>query len=454
MINAGLDPVNTSHGAVMAIVRVTFLLSFGLFQTLAFAQGKEAKPAAAPGQNADTVVFLAQANLERLVMIEARQEHRRLLTIVPVGAFKRGFSLFIAQKHLANKDQLRSAVAAFLPSIFEFSSPRLAIYEDRNPCSDGDESKSNKPTISVAGMPFFELDSEALAVFEILNVNKRMPAKTTSGLSRQEVAELTALGKAGYGIVKVTYTPSKESSKAVKVMPALHLAWEDSSAPLRSLVVGKLNTIVERLYLSPESVEVLDGVQLSSFPTGIELPPEAAAVFPSIYTDWAAAVLAKEQVIRGFTGPTNRCELCYDKPPTLEVLRSAGVFWQPKLPDVNPSILRGQKVDTPSPALDTWLSRHILQKPKNKQLLISGRIERSSVGRSFIEQGSVQRPFLGEIFCPAMEGYKKSLIEQRKKTIVALNSLSGWNEEKLKTRTGNVGAVRPTWFQEHWENKP
>jgi hypothetical protein len=438
----------------MAIVNATVLL-VGLLllaQSSARAQGKNAAPAANPSPNVDTVVFLAQADLERLVMVEARQEQKRLLSVVPVGRFKKSFNIYIAQKNLVSKDQARTGGANFLPALFEFTAPRLAVYSDKNPCSDGTGSKEQQPMISVAGIPFFKIDAGSTAKYEVLNPSKKM---LLTGLSKQEQDVLQALANVGFGIVQATFVPSMESSDSVKVMPALHLAWEDANKAYSSQIVGKHGAVVERLFLSPESVEVLGNVKLTSFPTGIELPPEAADVFPSIYTDWAAGVLAKEEVIKAYTGPLNRCELCYEKPPTSDVLHNAGVFWQTKTAGANPTTLRGRTIDGPAgQALETWLSRHLLKKTKNKDLLFSATYEGASVSRSFVEQGSVERPFLGEIICPAMEGYQKKLTERREKTLVALNALNGWNEQKLKTKTDDAGVVRPSWFQEHWEKKP
>ncbi len=436
----------------MAIVKATVLMVLALSQTLALAQNKSAETS--EGEPSDTVVFLGQSDLERLVMIEARQDQRRLLTLVPVGAFKQSFKLFIAHKKLTAKDQVRSGSASFLPALFEFSSPRLAVYSDTNPCVDGKAIKNEQASRSVAGIPFFKIDGGATAKFEVINLTKKSPSSILSALTIPEKTQISVLAKAGYGILQVTFAPSKESSGTVKVMPALHIAWEDPTPGHRSQVVGKHGAIVDRLFLAPQTVETLHNVTLTSFPTGIELPAEAAAVFPSLYTDWAAGVLAKEQVIRGYSGPLNRCELCYEKPPTLEVLQSAGVFWPTNLPAVNPATLRGQKADAPSgPAGDTWLSRHVLKKQKLKPLAIATVSEGSSVARSFVEQGSVERPFLGEILCPAMEGYQKTLSARREKNLVALNALNGWNEDKLKTKTDDAGVIRPSWFQQHFEKR-
>ena len=436
----------------MAIVKASLVsLAFLLSQSLAMAQGKGETSAVSAVANVDTVVFLAQADLERLVMVEARQEQKRLLSVIPVGAFKQNFTLYIAQKNLVGKDQARTGGANFLPALFEFSSPRLAVYTDKNPCSDGSVNKDQQPTASVAGLPFFSIDAGATAKNELINLSKKSPLP---GLSKDELAELQRLANAGFGVLKVTFVPSKDSSGKIKVMPALHLAWEDANKTYGSRVIGKHGAVVERLFLSPETVEILGNATLTSFPTGIELPSEAAAVFPSIYTDWAASVLAKDEVIRAYTGPVNRCEICFDKPPSSEVLHNAGVFWQTKTSGVNPTTLRGRTIDGPAgQALDTWLSRHLLKKVKNQALTFTATYDSSSVSRSFVEQGSVERPFLGEINCPAMEGYQKKLSERREKTLMALNSLNGWNEQKLKTKNDDAGVVRPSWFQDHWEKK-
>jgi hypothetical protein len=444
----------------MAIVNTVALLFVLFAQAAAFAQGKVKETASVGGtETADTVVFLAQSDLERLVMIEARHEQRRLLTIVPVGKFQKSFSLYIAQKKLAAKDQVRTASASFLPSLFEFSSPRLAVYADKNPCSQNAEQKNDQAndqaSVSVAGMPFFKIDTGATATFDLLSPAKKAFSPNLSGLSKTEKDQITALAKAGFGIVQISFKPTKESGSSVRVMPAFNLAWEDTAPIHRSQIVGKHSAIVDRLFLAPEAVELLENVEMASFPTGIELPHEAAAVFPSIYNDWAAGVLAKGHVIKGYAGPVNRCELCYDKPPSAEVLHNAGVFWQAKVPDVNPANLRSKKMEAPSgSALDTWISRHVFKKSKVTPLRISAKTERSSVTHSFVEQGSVERPFLGEILCPAMDGYQKQLVERRSKTLIALNSLSGWNEEKLSAKTDDAGVVRPSWFQEHWQKKP
>jgi hypothetical protein len=437
----------------MAIVKALLVpLAVLLSQSLAMAQGKGVTSEVNATANVDTVVFLAQADLERLVMVEARHEQKRLLSLIPVGAFKQNFTLYIAQKNLVGKDQVRTGGANFLPAVFEFSSPRLAVYTDKNPCSDGASNKDQQPTASVAGVPFFKIDAGSTAKNELINLNKK---SLLPGLSKEESAELQRLAKAGFGVLRVTFFPSKESSGKIKVMPALHLAWEDANKTYSSRVIGKQGAVIERLFLSPETVEILGNATLTSFPTGIELPHEAAAVFPSIYTDWAASVLAKDEVIRAYAGPVNRCELCFDKPLSSEVLHNAGVFWQTKTSGVNPTILRGRAIDGPAgQAMDTWLSRHLLKKMKNQPLDFVATYEGSSVSRSFVEQGSVERPFLGEIICPAMEGYQKKLAERREKTLAALNSLNGWNEQKLKTKTDDAGVVRPSWFQEHWEKKP
>lgn len=405
-------------------------------------------------ENPETVIFAGNTTFDRLVLVEARQQKRRILTLIPAGSFRSAFSLVIAQKNLKDKDQVHSGASDFLTALAEFSSPRLAVYSDKNPCirddSPKDAGESKKPTMSVAGLPYLKAGTGSDVKFEILNIKDRSWANGLKGLSPADKSALKVLASGGYGVVRVGFNPGKEKSKPAVLQKAVQIAWESETDRQSTVIHGKNAVLVERFFLGSESVERPTEGSATLFPTGVELPHEAAAVFPSVYQDWQSAVLAKNGMVRGYSGPVNRCDVCYERPPEGEQLRQAGVFWASTTPPDSAS-LRVKPVGVA--VSETYLSRHLFKKNAGNPLVIGTTVEKASVNNGFVEQGSVQKPFLGEIFCPAMEGYQKLLTERREKTVAALNELSGWNEKKLTSVSTEAGVLRASWYQDHFQEK-
>jgi hypothetical protein len=420
----------------------------------------KSKPAGvkAPVSDAETVVIPAGGSFDKLVVVEARQQvqpekARRIISIIPGGILTGPVSLYVAQKNLAEPEQIQTGTATWLAGLADFSAPRLAVYDDRNPCvredsKPEDGAKAKQPTMSVAGVPSLPGDPEATA--EAVLVSVPGLKKQSRGLSPADVALLTELGNKGYALIRVTFKSGGRKQAQAMLGAALQLAVESVSAAPKIDINGSREFLVERYFLGPETAESLPGLPMSRFPTGTELPHETAAVWPQAYHAWVAGELKSGNGIARFAGPVNRCDVCYQQPLTADQLKAAGVFWSTGVSARHAGNLRS-KAAPAATGYDTWLTRHLVRKKARVMLTLISDVTPATISAQFVEQGSVQRPFHGEIFCPAMDGYQKSLRERREKTIAALNGLSSWTEKDLAEAYAGSGGKGSTWYQDHFQ---
>lgn len=410
---------------------------------------------------AKTVVIPAGGNFEKLVIVESRHEvssgvFRRILSFVAVSGTDAPVSLVVAQNDLNSQSQLHVQSSAFVSRLADFSAPRLAVYGDRNPCSKDhnlkDADSAVQPAMTVAGVSLPQERAGARATATIFQVNDLK--KYARGLSQADQKILRDLAKVGHGLARFEFSTARQiavKQVGTALSAAVQIALE-GGAPEAIEVLGARDFLVEYMMLAPNivaSVPKTDGVTVSEFPSGSEFPEDLVPVFPRAYNDWVARELKTGAVLRRFVGPTNRCDVCYEQPPSQEHLKHAGVFWSASASTVPTQTLRSQQ--GASAVYDTWLSRYLMGKSARKMLALLVQTSPAGVGERFVEQASAQGAFIGDVFCPAMEGYKVKLQERREKTIATLNEWNGWNEKILTDAAKAAGAYKRTWYQDLWK---
>jgi Na+-translocating ferredoxin:NAD+ oxidoreductase RnfD subunit len=191
-------------------------------------------------------------------------------------------------------------------------------------------------------------------------------------------------------------------------------------------------------------------------PTDAELPVFVKDDFPAFYRALFEEQTRREEMSVVFTEyawDMGGCDPCAADPLSPEELRGLGVFWlEPPRPAPLPGGAEPRIAPAPPAAQEVFVTRLHVRYDRERfpaDLVFQETGDRSSFQGRYV----LRHAFTGEARCAAGDDYRRGLRERREREARTLASLTGWDAEDVRRRSGLADPDAPgprPWWRELW----
>ncbi|HXB56979.1 MAG TPA: DUF2330 domain-containing protein [Vicinamibacteria bacterium] len=385
------------------------------------------------------------------------------------GALKE-FAIVIPVPTFIKREQIEVTDRALLDHLDVYSSPRLVEYFDPDPCAPMQER-------GVVGGMMMMRSAPTPAAEKGLGVT--VEARYTVGeydiliLSAQESGGLeTWLKENGYKIppgasavlgsyIKqqmrffVARVNLKEQAQlGFSYLRPLRVSYESPKfmLPVRLGTVNAKGPQELFVYaLSRKGRVETTNYRTVKLPTGMDIPVFVKDEFGRFYKALFSDQVRREDmraVLQEYAWDMSWCDPCAAQPLSREELKGLGVGWMAGAqgqvtPSRRPSMAGG--------AVDVFLTRlHVRYDASHfpEDLVFQETADRTNFQGRFV----LRHPWLGGETCEAAKDYRRALVDRREKEAQTLASLTGWDINEIRGKTGNVAKISETTDRPSWRS--
>lgn len=383
------------------------------------------------------------------------------------------FAVVVPVPTFIERGQINIGDQAIIDHLDAYSAPRLVEYYDENPCLRYEFDRA----LEESALPGSALKRNM--VFDKEKLGVTVEAKYTVGeydisiLSAEEGKGLELwLTTSGYKLPKgaskilesyikqdmrffVAKVNIKEQQKlGYKNLRPIQVAYESPKfmLPIR---LGTINADgYQELFiyvLNRKGRVETTNYRTVKLPTGMEIPTYVKDEFGDFYRAMFDEQVEKEKmstVFLEYAWDMNWCDPCAADPLSPKELRDLGVFWVG-----DNKVKPEQKRIAPTPAQNVFITRLHVRYDKEhfpEDLVFQETGDRTNFQGRYV----LRHPWEGDDTCPAVDDYKKNLIDRQEKEAQVLANLTGWDinsiRDKMDIKTLNVDDRK--WWQKIWSN--
>lgn len=361
---------------------------------------------------------------------------------------------------------------AIVESLGRFTTPRLVVGRDENPCQapvapapkapaatsgdDGDQRIGYTYVVSAKDAPEFDAGD-----YDVKLLAAKESAQVVSWLGRQGYklsgAARSALHKAAQAKRRFAFVRIKIAPGEGGALRPLQMAYESAAmtVPLSFGAQALAPTESLRLYLlSPSGRTDIDGMPTIRFPMGTVLPLEVKSDLGKVYEAILAHGATKTRPLATleYAGDLGFCEPCVDEPPSVEALRELGVFWLNGVAAPKKDVRRGRPaVANPSGAV--FLARwRLTWGAKERALQADPRLVDSGDRNEFHPRMAADEAHPAvESTCEGVADYATRVATRQRQAIANLAALTGWDAVKLERVLGKPQTSEKSWVDDLWK---
>lgn len=430
-------------------------------------------------------VAKADASLynEASQVVVVRNEEKTVLSMMNdyKGELKE-FALVVPVPVVLQKDQIHIGEKALFDRIDAYSSPRLVEYFDENPCERRvyekmmlrDQGAGVPKGVSASREKALGVSIEAqytIGEYDIVILS----AKQSDGLE-------TWLTESGYKIPKgasralkpyilqdmkffVAKVNLKEQAKTgLAYLRPIQFAFDSKKfmLPIRLGMINSKGAQDLLIYvLTKEGRVETTNYRTVKLPSGMDIPPYVKDDFAHFYKAMFAEQVKREAgkaVFTEYFWNMGWCDPCAADPLSPDELRKLGVFWVENGPPVLPQRQSGRKwwpgprpIPVPSGPLQVMVTRlHVRYSPDTfpEDLMFQETKDQENFQGRYV----LRHPWEGNPnSCPEAKEYLATLPRRQDQEAQTLATLTGWNIQEIRKKTGVPAAKPQQWWENLWK---